>query len=56
MLLIGLMPLYYLNFYFYARGQNAVFNHGIVWLEYVPVWILLIRETVRRKELRYEAE
>jgi hypothetical protein len=55
LLLIGLMPLYYLNFYFYARGQNAVFNQGIVWLEYVPVWILLIRETVRRKELRYEA-
>jgi hypothetical protein len=54
LLLMGLMPLYYLNFYFYARGQHAVFNHGIVWLEYVPVWCLLIRETVRKKELRYE--
>ncbi len=55
LLLIGLLPLYYLNFYFYARGQNNVFNHGIVWLEYVPVWMLLIWEAARtRTQSRHE--
>ncbi len=39
-----LLPLYYLRFYFDARGLKGVFDNGIVWLEYVPVWFMLIWE------------
>lgn len=45
--LTALLPLYYLRFYFSARGQVTVFDHGIVWVEYVPVWLLLAREWYR---------
>jgi hypothetical protein len=41
LLLTILLPLYYLRFFFLSRGQAAVFDYGIVWLEYLPVWILL---------------
>lgn len=44
LLLTALLPLYYLRFYFAARGNVDVFDNGIVWLEFVPVWLLLIRE------------
>jgi hypothetical protein len=50
LLLTALLPLYYLRFYFDARGNADLFDYGIVWLEYVPVWVLLIREwTVERR-------
>ena len=39
--LTALLPLYYLRFYLDFRGQARLFDYGIVWLEYVPVWILL---------------
>lgn len=45
--LSALLPLYYLRFYFSARGKVAVFDHGIVWVEYVPVWLLMAREWYR---------
>jgi hypothetical protein len=41
LLLTVLLPLYYLRFFFLSRGQAAVFDYGIVWLEYLPVWMLL---------------
>ncbi len=41
LLLTILLPLYYLRFFFLSRGQAAIFDYGIVWLEYLPVWILL---------------
>lgn len=42
LLLTFTLPLYYLKFYLDARGQVQLFHHGIVWLEYVPVWLLLV--------------
>jgi hypothetical protein len=47
-----LLPLYYLRFYLNARDQAAVFDNVIVWIEHVPVWILLGREwyVARRHE------
>ena len=39
-----LLPLYYLRFHFDARGNVGVFDNGIVWIEYAPVWCLLIWE------------
>ncbi len=44
LLLTVLLPLYYLRFYLYAHDKVNIFDYGVVWLEYVPVWCLLIRE------------
>jgi uncharacterized membrane protein len=41
LLLTALMPIYYLWFYFAARGQVEWFDTGIVWLQYLPVLLLL---------------
>ena len=46
LLLSATLALYELRFYFDARGMAEVFDHGIVWLEYVPVWLLLVREAI----------
>lgn len=52
LLLTALLPLYYLRYYFLARGRVAIFDYGIVWLEYVPVWLLLGWEWWSERELR----
>ncbi len=45
LLLLGaLLPLYYLRFYYAARDNVGVFDYCIVWLEYIPVWCMLIYE------------
>ena len=41
LLLTPLLCLYYSRFYFVARGHADVFDFGVVWLEYAPVWLLL---------------
>jgi len=37
-----LLPVYYLRFYFEARGRAELFDNGVVWLEHLPVlgWIV----------------
>ena len=42
-LLTALLPVYYMRYYFSTHGQTALFDYGIVWFEFVPVWFLLIR-------------
>lgn len=44
LLLTAMLPLYYLRFFFDARNYVGIFDSGIVWLEYIPVWYLLARE------------
>lgn len=45
LLMLGaLLPLYYLRFYFKSIGHTGVFDYGIVFLEYVPFWVLLFWE------------
>jgi hypothetical protein len=44
LLFTALLPLYYLRFHLKARGAAAWFDHGVVWIEFVPVWILLAWE------------
>ncbi len=41
LLLTVLMPLYYLKFYFVDQGTTEIFDTTIVWLQYLPVLILL---------------
>jgi len=42
--LTALLPLYYLRYYFEPRGDIGVFTNVVVWLEFVPVWVLLFIE------------
>lgn len=49
LLLTVLLPLYYLKFYFDARGQVDFFHYRVVWLEYAPVWALLLWEWRRHR-------
>jgi hypothetical protein len=44
LLLTVLLPLYYLRYYFEPRGLLEVSIYGIVWIEFIPTWILLFRE------------
>ncbi len=44
LLLNILLPIYYLRFHFQVLGRVDTFDTGVVWLEYVPVWILLFLE------------
>jgi alpha-1,6-mannosyltransferase len=44
LLLTLLLPLYYLRYYLEPRGMISYFNYVIVWMEFVPVWILLLVE------------
>jgi len=44
LLLTALLPIYYLRFHFSATDREGIFDNWIVWVEYVPVWFLLVRE------------
>ena len=44
LLLTVLLPLYYLRFHLDFRDQARLFDYGVVWLEYLPVWLLLMGE------------
>jgi len=44
LLLTVSLPLYYLRFRFVEHGLADWFDYGIVWLQFVPIWILLLRE------------
>jgi alpha-1,6-mannosyltransferase len=47
--LTALLPLYYMRFYFAAKGMVDIHDNGIVWLEFVPVWCLLIWEWYKER-------
>lgn len=42
MLLVALMPIYFLRFHFDLRGESVVFDQAIVWLQYLPPLLLLL--------------
>jgi len=49
LLLTALLPLYYLRFYYDARDRVEVFDYYIVWVEFVPIWCLLIWEFYKNR-------
>jgi hypothetical protein len=49
LLLTALLPLYYMRFYYRARGSVEFFDYYVVWIEFVPVWCLLIWEFHRSR-------
>jgi hypothetical protein len=42
LLLSALLPIYFLRFHFDLRAEAALFDHAIVWLQYLPPLILLL--------------
>lgn len=48
-LLAMLLPLYYLRFYYDGLDQVVFFDNQLVWVEYIPVWILLGWEAMRSR-------
>ncbi len=41
------IPLYYVSFYFAAMGRYDLFNAHVLWIIWVPVWLLLARDAWR---------
>ncbi len=46
------LTLYYLWFYLEPRGMEDLFRNVVVWIEFLPVWVLLIAEYRKGKLLR----
>ena len=42
-----LLPLYYMRFYLRTQGLTPLHDNGVVWLEFAPVWVLLVWERLR---------
>jgi hypothetical protein len=38
------MPIYYVSFHFSAIGQFEVFRDRIVWVVWLPIWLLALAE------------
>jgi hypothetical protein len=51
LLLTALLPMYYLRFYFRPRDQFDLFVNVIVWIEFIPVWALILWEWRKGKIL-----
>lgn len=47
LILTLLLPLYYLRYYLEPRENLDFFNNVIVWIEFVPVWVLLFLEWLK---------
>ncbi len=52
LLMTALLPLYYLRFDLSGRGLEHVFDHWVVWIEYLPVLIALFLEWTRCRHSR----
>ena len=52
LLLTALLPIYYTRFYFETRQQTDIFDHWVVWLQYAPVWFLLITKAIQHGVLQ----
>ncbi len=46
------LPAYYLRFYFDAIEHAAWYDYGVVWIEFVPIWLWLAWELVRLQRQR----
>jgi len=52
LLLMGLMPIYYLRNYFAARDNVELFDNFIVWIQYLPVYCLLLVDFLQQRSHR----
>ena len=44
LILTATLPLYYTIFHFRPRDQLDLFRHGVVWLIWIPAWVVLALE------------
>lgn len=47
LLLTTTIPLYYTSFYFAARDVPDIFTNVVVWMVWVPVWLVAVLDIVR---------
>ncbi|GAB4331549.1 MAG: hypothetical protein Kow0037_08230 [Calditrichia bacterium] len=52
LLLVVLLPLYYSRYYFESVGRLDIFTGAVVWIEFLPVWILIAWERQTKRKLR----
>jgi hypothetical protein len=50
------LPVYYLRYPLEALGEAVWFDYGLVWLEFVPIWLLLGMGLYKRTRLRAGGE
>jgi hypothetical protein len=48
------LPLYYLQYYLPAIGAGDQFYKIVVWVEHIPVWVLIVVDVVSRRKKRVE--
>lgn len=51
LLLTSFLPLYYTFYYLDALGAPEIFSNVIIWIEFVPVWLMILYEWLGRKEI-----
>lgn len=49
LLLTSLLSIYYLRFYFEVNGNIEIFNKLLVWIQFVPVWCLLLFDHLKKR-------
>ncbi|NJL30461.1 MAG: glycosyltransferase family 2 protein [Phycisphaerales bacterium] len=49
------LPVYYLYLPLHALGQTVWFDRGLVWLQFVPIWMLLFFELRNRRRQAHSA-
>ncbi len=52
LVLTATLPMYYLRFPLRELGYTAWFNHGVVWVQFIPAFVLLTWEAWRRLRMR----
>lgn len=55
LLLSATIPLYYTYFYFAARGSTELFQYGVTWAIWLPVWIACALQWLRSRTLKQPA-
>jgi hypothetical protein len=51
LLLTSFLPLYYTFYYLDVRGAPEIFSNVIIWIEFIPVWLMILYEWLARKEI-----
>jgi hypothetical protein len=46
MLMTATLPLYYSAFYLLPRDEIGVFDRLVVWIVWVPLWVMLARDAL----------
>ena len=53
LLLYVTLPLYYLWYYYEPRGKVEFFDNVIVWVEFLPVWVWILWDTLQKYRSKF---